>query len=99
MGAGRWASSVFPLHWLLEAKLTSGRDDGQAALKVVVDEVTDAVKDPVLRPNLRGRSEGEVEWVPKPGKTEHFVVELPGTSDLAQEGKGRSGLPGPEASP
>lgn len=50
--AGCWASSVFPLHWLLEAKLAPCRDDGQAALKMVVDEVADAVKDPVLCPDL-----------------------------------------------
>lgn len=43
---------MFPLHWLLEAKLTTSRDDGQAALKMVVDEVTDAVEDPVLGPDL-----------------------------------------------
>lgn len=49
---GLWAWSVLPLHRFLEAKLTPGRDDGQAALKMVVDEVTDAVKDPVLRPDL-----------------------------------------------
>lgn len=49
---GLWAWSVLPRHRFLEAKLTPGRDDGQAALKMVVDEVTDAVEDPVLRPDL-----------------------------------------------
>lgn len=48
----RQASSLLPLHWLLEAEFTPGRDDGQAALKVVADEVADTVKDPVLRPDL-----------------------------------------------
>lgn len=42
------------LHWLLEAELASGRDNGQAVLQVVVDEVADAVKDPVFRPDLEG---------------------------------------------
>ena len=47
--AGR---SRVPLHRLLKAELTPGRDDGQAVLQVVVDEVVDTVKDPVLCPDL-----------------------------------------------
>jgi hypothetical protein len=48
----RWAGSLLPLHWLLEAELTPSRDNGQSALQVVVNEMADVVEDPVLRPDL-----------------------------------------------
>lgn len=49
--AGR---SRVSLHWLLQAELAPGGDDGQAVFQVVVDEVADTVKDPVLCPDLGG---------------------------------------------
>lgn len=54
-GSGRphCTGSLLPLHRLLQAELAPRRDDGQAALQVVADEVADAIEDPVLRPDLR----------------------------------------------
>lgn len=42
--------------------------------------------------------QGEVEQVSDEEKKEHIAVELSGTSDSAQKGKGRDGLPGSEGS-
>lgn len=52
-----------PLHWLLQAHLTAGRDDGQVIVHVVADEVTDALKAMIFCPHLVGQKRSVQEAV------------------------------------